>query len=480
MRVAVVHYHLKPGGVTRIVESAAAALAVQGIEVVAISGEPYLGETGLKTATVPGLAYTLSGAAGGVSTTASELWHEIKAAAKAVLGEEPDLWHIHNHSLGKNMVAADLVWQMAQEAPVLLQIHDFAEDGRPANYTTISQSIEDWSHLYPYGTHVHYAVLNQRDRCFLASAGLPDECLHLLPNPVVVPSVSVGENLKVPGVDRLILYPTRAIRRKNLGELLLWAAMAEEGELYAATLAPANPTARPVYDRWVEFAQRRKLRARFELAKAVDLSFPQLMTLADVIVTTSVAEGFGMAFLEPYLFGKGLTGRDLPEITGDFARDGVLLDGLYDRLDVPLAWIGGEEALRAKLAPALENAYAAYGRACGDAALDIAVGAAVREGRVDMGRLDEALQEQAIDAMRALPNPRDDICPPVLASQDAAVVEANCDVIARHFNLEQYGRRLIGIYGRLLAGRLAVTESLDPARVLDAFLDPARFCLLRT
>lgn len=476
MRVAVVHYHYKPGGVTRIVESAAAALAPYEVELVAISGETYTGKAGLKTATVPGLVYTL----GEARTEPAQLLSELKAAAREALGDEPDLWHIHNHSLGKNIAMAELVWLLAQEAPVLLQIHDFAEDGRPANYTAISEGISDWARLYPYGVQVHYAVLNQRDHQLLAGAGLPGECLHLLPNPVAVPVVPEGGAGKVLGADRLVVYPTRAIRRKNVGEFLLWAALAEEGELLAATLAPANPTARPVYERWVTFAGERGLRARFELADVVDLSFPEVMAAADAIITTSVAEGFGMAFLEPFLFGKPLVGRDLPEITADFASEGIRLDGLYPQVEVPLEWIGGETALRQRIAPAISAAYAAYGRDCTEADIDSAVAAAINGDRVDFGRLDEDLQEQAIDYLRAIPDTSDDICPPALQGQDAATVAANREAIVARYNLEQYGERLVGIYGRLLAAPPAPTESLDPARVLDAFLDPARFCLLRT
>ncbi|MGE9293116.1 MAG: hypothetical protein ACQKBW_05850, partial [Puniceicoccales bacterium] len=161
MRIAVVHYHLKPGGVTRIVESAAAALAPHGVELCAISGEPYTGDTDLKAGVVSGLGYT---------TAESEyvdpkyLLHEIKAEAKRLLGAEPDLWHIHNHSLGKNAVMADVVALLVKsQTPILLQIHDFAEDGRPANYELIGEGIADWKNLYPYGPRVHTTVLNRRD-----------------------------------------------------------------------------------------------------------------------------------------------------------------------------------------------------------------------------------------------------------------------------------------------------------------------------
>lgn len=478
MRVAVVHYHLKPGGVTRIVESAAEALASYGVELCAISGETYMGDTDLKTGVVSGLGYT---------TDESEyidpkyLLHELKAEAKRLLGGEPDLWHIHNHSLGKNAVMADVVGLLVRgETPVLLQIHDFAEDGRPANYQLIGEGIADWKNLYPYGPRVHTTVLNRRDASFLRGAGMPAECLHLLPNPVSVPAMPEGEPLVIDGMERLFLYPTRAIRRKNMGEFLFWAALAREGETFATTLAPANPTARPVYERWMAFAKEQRLPAVFELAQAVDLSFPEVMAAAETVITTSVGEGFGMAFLEPFLFGKTLCGRDLPDITGDFCEHGVELTGLYDRLDVPLAWIDGAGELRAKLAPALAASYAAYGRDCCEKAITAALAAAIDGDRVEFGRLDEALQERVIAHLRTLENPTDEVRPPALASQDAVTAAANRAAIIEHFNLEQYGQRLRGIYQNLLAAAPAAPQSLDPARVLDAFLDPARFCLLRT
>ncbi len=38
MRVAIVHYHLQTGGVTRIVEHAVSGLSTQGVELVILSG----------------------------------------------------------------------------------------------------------------------------------------------------------------------------------------------------------------------------------------------------------------------------------------------------------------------------------------------------------------------------------------------------------------------------------------------------------
>ncbi len=61
-----------------------------------------------------------------------------------------------------------------------------------------------------------------------------------------------------------------------------------------------------------------------------------MIAKADALITTSVAEGFGLAFLEPWLASKPLVGRNLPEITADFAEHGLDLSALYNCLPVPL------------------------------------------------------------------------------------------------------------------------------------------------
>ena len=44
-RIAVVHYHLRRGGVTRVIETAPEIIAARGDEVVILSGEPALAGT---------------------------------------------------------------------------------------------------------------------------------------------------------------------------------------------------------------------------------------------------------------------------------------------------------------------------------------------------------------------------------------------------------------------------------------------------
>jgi hypothetical protein len=142
---------------------------------------------------------------------------------RGAFGGEPDVWHIHNHSLGKNPALTQEVSNLAMAGQkILLQIHDFAEDGRPDNYRNLGKLK---NRLYPIAPHIHYAALNKRDDRFLLAAGIPKSNLHLLPNSVS--PLPPTQSLK-PKAQSLFVYPCRAIRRKNLGELLLWSTLMPE------------------------------------------------------------------------------------------------------------------------------------------------------------------------------------------------------------------------------------------------------------
>ena len=80
-----------------------------------------------------------------------------------------------------------------------------------------------------------------------------------------------------------------------------------------------------------------------------------MVACSEAIVTTSVAEGFGLGFLEPWVFGKSLCGRNLPEITGDFTDHQIDLTNLYERLEVDLALLSQPSELRPRIASVLSK-----------------------------------------------------------------------------------------------------------------------------
>ena len=117
-------------------------------------------------------------------------------------------------------------------------------------------------------------------------------------------------------------------------------------------------------------------------------------------ITTSVAEGFGLGFLEPVTLGKPLLGRNLPNVTNDFAEAGIVPGRLYDRLLVPVAWVG-LETLRQRLVRSLRVALETYGQVMSNEHVERSFAAMLHRGHLDFGNLPEDLQRQVIHRILA-------------------------------------------------------------------------------
>jgi hypothetical protein len=484
MRVAIVHHHLHPGGVTRIIEHAVTALVAGGVDVAVLSGQaPDSGQHWpVPVQVIAGLAYEEQRSA----VSPRQLADDMQAAVRSALGAPPDIWHLHNHSLGKNLALPQSIGMLAEEGQrLLLQLHDFAEDGRSGNYRRLRAVVGEGDgslltrRLYPQAGQVHYAVLNGRDLELLAAAGMLRERLHDLPNPVSLQLADTEQEVTTDG--RLWLYPTRAIRRKNLGEFLLWAAVAPAGDRFATTLGPRNPAERPIYEYWRKLAVELALPVEFELGSQPGVRFESLLHSAHAMVTTSVAEGFGMAFLEPWLAGRAVAGRNLAEITDEFVAVGVELPHLYARLDVPLEWLG-EQLLEQRVREALQRDWSAYGRSLQADDPQRALAAWIVDRHVDIGRLDEPLQESIIRRVRTSEAARQELRPASLPDpgDDRMVIDANRAAVIGQFGLDAYGPRLLDIYAQILASPAEPLETLPGEAVLEQFLAPERLCLLRS
>lgn len=485
MRVAIVHYHLRAGGVARVIQHSVQALRERFADAVVLSGTTPDGNWSCPVGVVEGLDYMSRGNM--TDHMARLLAERMKRAATRVLGRSPDIWHIHNHTLGKNPALTMAVRHLADEGQhILLQIHDFAEDGRPALYRRLLHHVAKGdidlfgAVAYPQAPYVHYAALNQRDAHFLHSAGANPAFIHWLPNPVMLPADNNSSTAVKWEGKRRFLYPTRALRRKNIGEVLLWAVMGKPNDSFALTLVPTNRMDRAAYDAWKRYARRWHLPIRFEVGMTSGASLTDWMRSSTAIITTSVAEGFGLAFLEPWLAGRPVVGRDLPEITSEFRDTGVRLHSLYNRLEVPLSWIGADKFRRA-LCRGLKQSHRVYGRPLISDECDCAYNAAVRENNVDFSRLNESLQLVVIERVRSSHRLRHRIQPLNLDSElKYSDVPYNAEIIRKSYGLEQYGARLMMIYTQLLQSCAGPVFCLSAGRLLDQFLAPERFCLLRT
>ena len=470
LRVAIVHYHLKPGGVTRVIEHTISALEDSNVRLAVLTGEPYEGQYPLNTATIPNLFYnTKKGDPTALSTA-------LRQQARQLLGKPPDIWHIHNPFIGKNTVFPEMISNLAQNGEaLLLQIHDFAEEGRPENFRALKHHLSHPALLYPQAAHLHYAVLNSRDFTFLKRAGFKH--LHYLPNPIATKNIPEKRDQKES--KRLYLYPTRSIRRKNMGEFLLLSALAEKDTLFATTLAPNNPTALPIYEEWKRFAKALQLPVQFAISEEKrSISFGEWIAKAHRIVTTSIIEGFGLAFLEPWLWGKILIGRNLPEITTDFVKTGINLEHLYHRTEVPLELLPPNQ-LEKELKKGLMSYYKAYGKTLPPEAFSLAYTSIVRGDWMDFGRLNEGMQQILIRKIAHSSELCHSLKQQLLHDPRESVLAHNRTQITHSFSLPSYKKRLLAIYEHLANSPQSPLEEMsDPDAVLTQFMNPSRFHLL--
>ena len=476
MRLAIVHYHLGKGGVTRVIANALAALGDSVEKVVVLSSTEAEEDLKARVEVVPELAYCREAS----RERACALHAALGKAARRALGGPPDIWHIHNHSLGKNVnFPAAMHRLLSDGARFLLQIHDFAEDGRPGNYAAqwkpyaegVFQEYD--RQLYPKAPQVAYAVLNGWNERILEQAGLDKDTLFWLPNAVTA-SLPDADPAPVTGKP-LFLYPTRAIRRKNVGELLLLARTFPDFR-FATTLSPKNPEWAPVYEGWKDLVRELSLPVDLALGERAGMTFPGLVQAAKAMVTTSVGEGFGLAFLEPWLFGKPLCGRDLPAVTDDFRHNGIALPDLYREWPVDCRSFAAD-SFHQRYRRKLGEVYRMYGRSLRDADVDAAWEAMTRGGRIDFGKLDETAQAEHLRSGEKT-DPQNAPLDP--ARLDHSVIRDNAEAIRSTYGLPSYGKQLMAVYNRLLGTVPEEPGALESSRILDAFLDPGGFRFLRS
>jgi hypothetical protein len=360
VNIVILHCHFERGGVSQVVENHVRALKnigdiqriflASGDRIGGLSAETLAAVT---TVTVNDFDYDsqMYSAEALANRAASIAENLSKALLSQGVDRESTVLHWHNHSLGKNSAAPAVIRLLAQTGwRLLLQIHDFAEDNRPGNYQHLisASGAKDKTdidrYLYPVASQIHYATLTRADQSAVLQIGIPTARAHWLPNSVAAPSedrssqaeslLKIRSALGLPSDARWYLYPVRGIRRKNVGEFLLLSRWTDPSCYSGLTLRPATPIEERSYDRWRKLAEDVAPRAIFDAARE-GIPFADNVAAADAILSTSVAEGFGMTFLEPWLSGREVIARRLQTVTDDFEESGIRIDKLYDQIPVP-------------------------------------------------------------------------------------------------------------------------------------------------
>ena len=469
MRIALVHYHLIRGGVASVIRQQARSLVDAGDEVLIIAGEAgdRQADFSAPVAVVPDLCYDSrrEDEVRGTPEESERLVASLLFAMERQWGSIADVVHVHNPLIRKNKLLLPALRSLhSRGVKLLLQNHDFAEDFRPDVYLTGSAYVDD----------VHYAAVNGRDHSFLRRAGLAVEGTHLLPNAVVPISAKSG-------LDRTrYLYPVRASRRKNIGEALLLSLFIPEGRTIAVTLPPLSGRDAPSYEHWKSLAERLELPVEFEIGERETLS--EALGSCFCALTTSIKEGFGFSFLEPWTAGRAVIGRRIDYVCRDFERSGVKFDCFYDEIAVPMVYLPAP-LLRHKMEAALSLTYRAFDIVPPPYALKTLTDDLFSRDSFDFGRMDEELQTDVIETMASNAAARADLADanPFLSGlsawePDERTVASNRDRILSTYAPRSAAALLRETY-RLTMER-PVRHRLSKSVLLELFLDPLKISLI--
>lgn len=463
MKIVFIHYHLKTGGVTTVLRQQVETIQSDA-EVMVLTGESAASPFPAKTITIPGLGYDRPD---DVSIPPQAVAQSVMSAIQTQWHDSRPVIHVHNPTIAKNKRFLSIL-KILQEKKfnLFLQIHDFAEDGRP------------YSYFYEeYIPNVHYGVINSRDYRILLDAGLKKEGLHKIPNMIDLPEFKKETD------DRQthVLYPIRAIRRKNIGEAILLTLFFNPPTPLLITLPPNSPADFASYSGWKDFVTRHDLDVRFEAGLHHD--FAALVCASRYLITTSITEGFGFSFLEPWLFGKILWGRMLPHICDDFVQNGIDLRHLYTHLMVPVEWCGRENLIQ-KLKTGFIQNRERFNYSLRDGDIESALETVAQKNCIDFGMLDEAFQKRVIvqllagtgNRMRMMKlNPF--LAHPAFVKNKAVLIERNRAAVLNSYNRAKYRDRLLKIYRQI--SQTPVEHRINKQTLLSSFFKPDLFSLLK-
>jgi hypothetical protein len=274
---------------------------------------------------------------------------------------------------------------------ILLQVHDFAEDKRKdrlslmqkccgKDYTINSKILDNNKNTnlifnniaginnvnlaFPLNNNIHYLTINSRDKTLLKRIGIPEEKISLFPNCLETNKFMINtkninklkKNLLEFAINnnynfeldrKIISSPIKIIKRKNVIESLLILnllnSVKDEWQLLI-TLEPNSDNDIKYCEAIKKHVKKYKLPVTIGFGKVLlernysdaiknkRNTITDLLKISDVILTTSIQEGFGFTYLEGWLADKKVVGRRLEHIFKDFENNKINLKHFYSKI----------------------------------------------------------------------------------------------------------------------------------------------------
>jgi glycosyltransferase involved in cell wall biosynthesis len=363
MKLVVIHYHLRPGGVRRVIELATAQLAKRlsrtlEFVVLAVGERPdskwksqfqtQLTGTPSEFFIEPAFNYLSEQhlATGQVRT-------RLRVALKSLLHDAQDgntvVW-AHNLGIGRNLLLTHEVTRACAERgiPLLLHHHDWWFDNRwrrwpemrSAGFTNLNRVARV---IFASVNSTHHLAINRSDALQLRR-GFSGNA-HWVPNLI--------ERAEAPPKKRVWatrawlqelfnernapvwILPCRALRRKNMAEALLLTRWLRPEAWLVTTGGASSADEQLYFKRLVAAAHENRWRLRLGILRGDESkkpSVPELLAASEAVLLTSIQEGFGLPYLEAAAARRPLIARSIPNIAPDLKQLGFRFPQYYEEI----------------------------------------------------------------------------------------------------------------------------------------------------
>lgn len=362
LRLIIVHYHLRPGGIRRIIELATPHLIrrFQPVESIVLAcGEAddrkWNADFVRRVRPVP-VSFFVRPVFNYVSEQKLQPARlEVamrRAMAELLDGASADsclLW-AHNTGIGRNLPLTRELVRAAEERalPLIAHHHDWWFDNRWLRWPEMRRagfrSLDAVAKtIFPGAQAVHHATINHAD-CARLHRHFPNRA-GWLPN-LTEPGPAArrqATSATRKWLDHKLgdhhapvwILPCRLLRRKNVAEaLLLLRWLRPEGWL--VTTGGVSSADEAAYAAKLNAAARQHhWRLRLAILQGDETGKPDVAALiaaSEAVVLTSIQEGFGLPYLEAAAAQRPLIARALPNIAPDLRRFGFRFPQYYEEV----------------------------------------------------------------------------------------------------------------------------------------------------
>jgi glycosyltransferase involved in cell wall biosynthesis len=363
VRLVIVHYHLRPGGIRRIIELATPHLVREAprpiTRVVLATGEPadrqwhahfarQLPGVPVEVLIEPSFKY-LSEHRGSPERITARLRQALKKLFADSNTENCLVW-AHNLGVGRHLLLSrELTAACAgRDLPLVAHHHDWWFDNRwmrwpemrRCGFRTLADAAQA---VFPRHNRVLHAAINHADAAILTRHfGKSALWLPNLTEPASPPSAArvrtahrwLRNKLAHDGAP-VWLLPCRTLRRKNVAEAFLLTRWLRPEAWLVVTGAASSADEAPYFRALESSAHQHHWRLRLGLLAGDESrkpGIPELLAASEAVLLTSIQEGFGLPYLEAAAARRPLIARRLPNIAPDLDQFGFRFPQAYDEI----------------------------------------------------------------------------------------------------------------------------------------------------